>query len=58
MWDSYGRVGAYELGTREVGMYATGEPFIVPELASYIKLAKDIGYTYVYLTSNGALAPS
>ena len=47
---------AYELGTREVGMYATGEPFIVPELASYIKLAKDIGYTYVYLTSNGALA--
>lgn len=47
---------AYELGTREVGMYATGEPFIVPELADYIRLAKDIGYTYVYLTSNGALA--
>lgn len=47
---------AYELGTREVGMYATGEPFIVPELPEYIKLAKDIGYTYVYLTSNGALA--
>lgn len=47
---------AYELGTREVGMYATGEPFIVPELAQYIKLAKNIGYTYVYLTSNGALA--
>lgn len=47
---------AYDLGTREVGMYATGEPFIVPELADYIKLAKDVGYTYVYLTSNGALA--
>lgn len=47
---------AYDLGTREVGMYATGEPFIVPELPEYIKLAKDIGYTYVYLTSNGALA--
>lgn len=47
---------AYELGTREVGMYATGEPFIVLELAQYVKLAKDIGYTYVYLTSNGALA--
>ena len=47
---------AYELGTREVGLYATGEPFIVPELPQYIKLAKDIGYTYVYLTSNGALA--
>lgn len=47
---------AYELGTREVGMYATGEPFLVPELPEYIKLAKDIGYSYVYLTSNGALA--
>lgn len=47
---------AYELGTREVGMYATGEPFLVQELPQYIKLAKDIGYTYVYLTSNGALA--
>ena len=47
---------AYELGAREVGMYATGEPFLVPELPEYIKLAKDIGYTYVYLTSNGSLA--
>ena len=47
---------AYELGTRECGFYATGEPFIVPELPDYIALAKKIGYTYVYLTSNGALA--
>lgn len=47
---------AYALGTREVGMYATGEPFIVPELPEYIRLAKDIGYNYIYLTSNGALA--
>jgi len=47
---------AYELGTRECGFYATGEPFIVPELPQYIALAKKIGYTYVYLTSNGALA--
>ncbi len=47
---------AYDLGTREVGFYATGEPFIVNELPEYIKKAKEIGYTYVYLTSNGALA--
>ena len=47
---------AYELGTREVGFYATGEPFIVNELPQYIKLAKDIGYEYTYLTSNGSLA--
>ncbi len=47
---------AYELGTREVGFYATGEPFLINDLNEYIKKAKDIGYTYVYLTSNGALA--
>lgn len=47
---------AYDLGTREVGFYATGEPFLIKDLHEYIKKAKDIGYTYVYLTSNGALA--
>ena len=47
---------AYELGTREVGFYATGEPFLVPELPEYIAEAKRIGYSYVYLTSNGSLA--
>lgn len=47
---------AYDLGTREVGFYATGEPFLVKDLPDYIKKAKEIGYTYVYLTSNGSLA--
>ncbi|MDT3664291.1 MAG: radical SAM protein [Anaerobiospirillum sp.] len=47
---------AYDLGTREVGFYATGEPFLVKDLPRFIKAAKDIGYTYTYLTSNGAKA--
>ena len=47
---------AYDLGTREVGFYATGEPFLINDLDDYISKAKEIGYTYVYLTSNGALA--
>lgn len=47
---------AYDLGTREVGFYATGEPFLVPELPEYIAKAKEIGYTYIYLTSNGSMA--
>lgn len=47
---------AYELGTREVGFYATGEPFLSKELPKYISEAKRLGYTYVYLTSNGSLA--
>ena len=38
---------AYDLGTREVGFYATGEPFLVPELPEYIRKAKSIGYSYV-----------
>lgn len=47
---------AYDLGTREVGFYATGEPFLIKELPEYIKCAKDIGYDYIYLTSNGSVA--
>lgn len=47
---------AYDLGTREVGFYATGEPFVVNDLPKYVKKAKDTGYEYVYLTSNGSLA--
>lgn len=47
---------AYNLGMREVGFYATGEPLVVKDLYRYIKKAKEIGYEYVYLTTNGALA--
>lgn len=47
---------AYANGVREVGYYTTGEPFINPNLDKCIKMAKDIGYEYIYLTTNGALA--
>lgn len=47
---------AFDAGTREVGFYATGEPFISKNLAQYVALAKKIGYSYVYITTNGALA--
>lgn len=47
---------AFDLGTREVGFYATGEPFLNNDLPEYIAKAKEIGFSYVYLTSNGALA--
>lgn len=47
---------AYDAGVREVGLFINGEPFTSPRLAAFIKIAKDIGYTYVYLTTNGALA--
>jgi len=46
----------YNLGTREVGFYATGEPLLYPKIKDLISCAKDIGYDYVYLTTNGLLA--
>lgn len=47
---------AYELGVREVGFYTTGEPLINDNLPSYIKMAKNIGFEYIYITTNGLLA--
>jgi len=47
---------SYLLGTREVGFYATGEPLMNKDLHLYVKKAKDIGFDYVYITTNGALA--
>lgn len=46
---------AYDLGVREVGFYSTGEPLINKNLELYIKKAKELGYEYVYITTNGAL---
>jgi len=47
---------AYDCGVRDLGLYATGESFLVKSLADYIKMAKDIGYEYLFITTNGALA--
>lgn len=47
---------AYDCGVRELGLYATGESFLVKRLAGYIKSAKSIGYEYLFITTNGALA--
>lgn len=46
---------AYENGTREVGFYATGEPLVNMDLEKYIAYAKQTGYEYVYITTNGTL---
>lgn len=45
---------AYQEGFRGVGYYSTGEPFVSKNLASYVHWAKEIGYEYVYITTNGA----
>lgn len=47
---------AYEAGVREIGFYATGEPFADKRLAEFTKLAKTAGFEYTYISTNGALA--
>lgn len=44
---------AYNEGFREVGYYANGEPFVSSNLAEYIKWAKQIGFQYIYIDTNG-----
>ena len=46
---------AFALGTREVGFYAMGEPLLDKNLARYVRLAKNIGFDYTYMTTNGVL---
>ena len=45
-----------EEGVEEIGLYATGEPFMTKNLDKYIYEAKRIGMKRVYITTNGALA--
>jgi len=47
---------AYDNGSRMVGIYGTGEPLMVKHLPSYVAYAKELGYEYVYIDTNGALA--
>ncbi len=48
---------AFDCGVRDLGLYATGESFLVKNLAKYIDFAKNkIGYEYLFITTNGALA--
>lgn len=43
-------------GLEKVGLFMNGEPFVSKNLSRYIKYAKEIGYKYVFITTNGALA--
>ena len=47
---------AYELGTREIGFYLTGEPLLSRDLEFFVDQCKKIGFEYIYLTTNGVYA--
>lgn len=46
---------AFNLGTREIGLYSGAEPLSVKRISDYVEIAKRVGFTYVYMTTNGAL---
>lgn len=46
----------FDFGTREVALHATGEPFLRQDLVDFVRKAKQIGYEYVFINTNGILA--
>ncbi len=47
---------AFELGTREVGFYLTGETLLYKDLEFFVEQCKTMGFEYIYLTTNGVYA--
>ena len=47
---------AHAEGVTEIGFYTTGDPFVHKDLAVFTKQASDIGFSYIYISTNGALA--
>ena len=48
-------VEAYDNGAKEVGFYTTGEPLLHPDLKYFVDIAREVGYEYIYISTNGAL---
>jgi sulfatase maturation enzyme AslB (radical SAM superfamily) len=46
---------AYVLGAREIGLHGASEPMMCRQLEQHIKTCADIGYEYIYFTTNGSL---
>lgn len=45
-----------QAGVEEIGLFYLGESFLYKRLPEAVKLAKDKGFPYVFLTTNGRLA--
>ena len=44
-----------DLGLKKICYHMNGEPLLYPHLVELVKLAKDLGYTYIFLTTNGTV---
>ena len=47
---------AIENGSTDLALQATGEPFMDKRLSEFVKEGKRLGYEYIYINTNGALA--
>jgi len=47
---------ANELGAREIGLHGGSEPLTCKALEDHVAFCKEVGYGYVYFTTNGSLA--
>ncbi len=45
-----------ELGVKEIGLFLLGESLMLPDIHEHIKYAKDLGFEYVFITTNGVAA--
>lgn len=45
----------FDSGVRELGLFYLGESFLCPWLKEAVREAKEIGFPYVFLTTNGSL---
>lgn len=43
-------------GVEEIGLFYLGESFILKNLAEYVRVARDAGFPYIFLTTNGLKA--
>ena len=57
-WSTYTRLALEmrEAGVEELGLFYLGEPFTDKRLPDAVKYAKDIGFPYVFVTTNGSLS--
>lgn len=46
---------AADLGMKKAGLFINGEPFTSSTIDIYVKYAKDVGFTNIFITTNGSL---
>ena len=46
---------AFLLGVRDIGLYLTGDPLTNPKAETYVAFLKNLGYRYIFLSTNGLL---